>query len=384
MHSERIIQLLAKRMGKAATEAELNELQELLKQHPEHHYFIELLQSIEGEKIHQGPALSEKMLVDESWNKLQLEMNGTVPVTTTNTAFEAPSVVSNGASRMEIRPTPVSSLKMRHFLRYAAIWGGVILVAGSVFLLWKQSGRQQSPRELAQRINQVAVPYGMPEKRMLPDSTIVWLNAGSRIRYAEDFIQEKREVYLEGEGFFDVKHDPEHPFIVHAGNIAVRALGTQFNVHAYLDDNTIEATLISGKVQITMSDKPDQRIILDPNEKLTVTKAMVPLPGKRGQLKQEVSYQVQSIAPQPVVSAIPEVAWMQDKLAFQHEPFRELSKKMERRYNKQIHFVDSTLGNERLTGVFENETIRKALGLLQMTTPFRYRFQGDTVYLSRN
>jgi ferric-dicitrate binding protein FerR (iron transport regulator) len=367
MYSERILQLLAKQMGNAASGKELLELEELLRKYPEYHFLVEILQSLEGEKVHKEPAMSEEALVHEGWGLLQDELNhlqaNTVPL-------------KNSENSIRIIPS-------LSWLRSAAIWAGVILLAGSAFFVWKTSkGKKSGP--LVAKTNQLSVPFGTPEKKILPDSTVVWLNAGSRIRYAENFIQNKREVYLEGEAFFSVAHDAEHPFIVHAGNIAVRALGTQFNVQAYPDENRIETTLISGKVQVTMDEKPDQRIILDPNEKLTVTNEGLKLSETNARKRKDISFQVQEVVQLPSITSVSEVAWLQDKLAFQNEAFKELAKKMERRYAKRIVFEDSSLGNERLNGVFENETIEKALTILQMTTPFHYRVYGHTVYLDRD
>jgi transmembrane sensor len=364
MHSERIVQLLAKQMGEAASDEELLELQELLRLYPEHHFFIEILQSIEGERIHKEPSMSEEALVHEGWGLLKGELNKTA-----TTSFE------NTHHKKRMATTA--------WMRRAAVWGGAIVLAGSSFFLWKQTGKKKQ-EPLVVKVNQVFVPFGTPEKKWLPDSTVVWLNAGSRIRYAENFVQKKREVYLEGEAFFSVKHDAEHPFIVHAGTIAVRALGTQFNVQAYPGEKKIETTLISGKVQITMAEKPDQRIILDPNEKLTVTSEEFKVSGKNDKPRKDFSFQVQEVAPLPSITSVSEVAWLQDKLAFQNEAFKELAKKMERRYNKHIVFKDTLLGCERLNGIFENENIEKALNILQMTTPFHYRVHGDSVYLRRS
>jgi ferric-dicitrate binding protein FerR (iron transport regulator) len=92
---------------------------------------------------------------------------------------------------------------------------------------------------------------------------------------------------------------------------------------------------------------------------------------------------VKEVIPLRTATPIPEVAWLQDKLAFQNEPFSVLAKKLERRYDVHIIFRDTLLEDERLSGVFENETIQKALKILQMTTPFAYNVQGDTVYIKQ-
>ena len=369
MDSERILQLLAKQMGQDVSDEEIAELQELLQQYPEHYFLLEVLQSIEGEKVHNEPAIGEADLMRESWFMLSDQLDD----------LKKPVGDLADENEIQIRRIPAGI-----WMRRAAIWAGLIILAGSSYFVWMHSGKKQVYQTF-NKIEKVIVPNGAPEMRLLPDSSVVWVNAGSQIRYADNFIQKQREVYLDGEAYFSVKHDPDHPFIVYAGNISIRALGTKFNVHAYPGENKIEATLISGKVQVTIEGKPDQKIILMPNEKLTVINEKFRLSAKQSQTESapELSFQVKKVAPISASVSIPEVAWLEDKLAFQNEAFDVLGKRMERRYDVQIVFTDTLLKNERLTGIFKSENIEKALKILQMTTPFRYRVKDDTIYLSR-
>lgn len=365
MKPDRLIELLAKQMGNAASDNELLELQELLKQYPEHRHLAAMFQEMQTKSII-PPAHQEAIVVNENWNKLQLQLN----------------LEEQDEELPTIQPVMIRKSFLSTWMGKAAIWGGAVIVAGAAWLMI--SRRAPVQETTMANVQQLSVPNGIPERELLPDGSVVWLNAGSTIRYADDRELNTRNVYLEGEAYFQVKHDPEHPFIVHAGNIAVRALGTEFNVAAYPDENRLETTLISGKVQVTMTEKPDQKIILAPNEKLTVFNKETRQPGKDAPPLKEVSYQVEPVTSLPSVNAVPEVAWLQDKLAFQNEVFLKLAKRIERRYNVHMVFRDSSLKYESLTGTFENENIQKALHLLQLTTPFRYKIEGDSVFLNRN
>ncbi len=85
----------------------------------------------------------------------------------------------------------------------------------------------------------------------LPDSTKVWLNAGSRFTYPRAFADAStREVFLEGEGFFDVTENKSKPFIVNTSSVAIRVLGTAFNVRSYPDDQIVKTTLVRGKISL--------------------------------------------------------------------------------------------------------------------------------------
>jgi ferric-dicitrate binding protein FerR (iron transport regulator) len=359
MKPDRLIELLAKQLGNAASDAELLELQELMKQYPDQRQLAGMLQAMQANsKI--PMAGKEDEMISENWNRLQEQMQ-------------------TGSETTRSIPLPAKRKFLHTWMGKAAVWGGILLVAGTTWFMLDKPEQQQLVN-----VQQLSVTDGTPEKKMLPDGSVVWLNARSTVRYAEDRELNTRNVFLEGEAYFQVKQDPEHPFIVHAGNIAVRALGTEFNVAAYPDENRLETTLISGKVQVTMTEKPDQKIILAPHEKLTVINTEMLQPGQGATISNEISFQVEPVTSLASVNAVPEVAWLQDKLAFQNEVFVKLAKRIERRYNVHMVFRDSTLKQEILTGTFENENIRKALSLLQMTTPFRYKIEGDSVFLNRN
>ena len=366
MISDRVLQLLARQMGNLASEKEILELSELLKQYPENHFFVEILQSIKSERSYYELVLTEDELVHESWLMLRNELNDRV-------INKRVLKIENEVNRKKFS----NSL----WIRNAAIWTGVIILFTSSFFIWKLAARKPET-STNYKVNQVIVPYGAIKKIILPDSTIVWVNAGSHIHYAADFIQKTRKVYLDGEAYFTVKHDAEHPFIVHAGNITVHALGTEFNVRAYKNETKVEATLISGKIQVSIENKADKKIILVPNEKLTVINEKEKSVSDDSPSVKELSFEVKEVKQIPSISTVKEVAWIQDILAFQNESFKDLAKRMERRYDVHIIFKTRSLEEERLSGIFENETIQKALNLLQMTTQFRYQVHVDSVFLN--
>lgn len=365
MISEKILQLLAKQMGHSASDKEIAELEELLSAHPEYHYFIEILQSIEGKKSHEEPIMKESDLVQESWALLKNELERKLPEDTLKQEVKSKKGL------------------LKKWMGQAAIWVAAIVTFCGAFF-WQREVTDQHTQVASAALKEVSLSYGVPEKRILPDSSIVWLNAGSNIRYAENFLQNKREVYLEGEAYFKIKQDAAHPFVVHAGNIVIRVLGTEFNVQAYVEENQIETTLVNGKIQVQIDGRPDKKIVLMPNEKLTVHNEVFHLSGGKIKGRKELSFKVQEVTPMEKIDQLPEVAWMQDKLVFQNESFEDVAKSLERRYDVHIIFRNKQLSNEKLTGVFENETIGKALKILQMTTPFDYQIKNDTVYIIKN
>lgn len=98
--------------------------------------------------------------------------------------------------------------------------------------------------------NVVMAPSGQKSQLLLPDGTEVWLNSGSRLSYSYEFNTLDRVVNLEGEAFFDVKKDQQHPFVVKTGMVEVKVHGTSFNVQAYTDEEDIRVALLHGKVSL--------------------------------------------------------------------------------------------------------------------------------------
>jgi len=205
--------------------------------------------------------------------------------------------------------------------------------------------------------HEVAAKYGTRSYLDLPDGSKLWLNAGSKVQYASG----KRELTLSGEGFFDIRHDPEHPFLIHAGNVVVKVLGTSLNVRAYPGDSVVETTLIDGKAEVDM---PGRAIALRPSEKVTMHNGV---------------QQVRKVVADPTYKTIIETSWVEDKLIFRREPFREVAAKLERWYNIRIHFENDKYQDEELTGYFKDQPIKNVMDALQLSLGFHYELTGDSI-----
>jgi ferric-dicitrate binding protein FerR (iron transport regulator) len=231
---------------------------------------------------------------------------------------------------------------------------------------------------------------GARTKLVLPDGTQVWLNSNSKVKYAADFNIHSREVELEGEAYFDVVKDMQRPFIVHASSIDVRVLGTTFTIKSYPQDETIEATLLRGAIEVSGRDNPNApRVILKPDEKLVLDKHLLNTTASTQKVTVEAG-RPQPVRPDisvnPIRANIPdsekvETAWLYNRLVFNGDSFKELAKKMERWYNVRIIFRDESLYKYRFGGAFANETVENALTALQLTAPFTYKINGDDIEL---
>ncbi|MEO3403443.1 FecR family protein [Mucilaginibacter sp. CAU 1740] len=222
---------------------------------------------------------------------------------------------------------------------------------------------------------------------VLADGTRITLNSKSSLRYPTNFTGKTREVYLSGEAFFDVHKDHEHPFIIHTEKMNIKVLGTAFNVKSYPNDPSSETTLIRGAIEVTLDDRPSDRIILKPSEKLIVKKGSFATVQKRAD-KLAPAASADSGTQYVLTSftrlhaddnAVLETSWTQNKLIFRDESFADLANRMERWYGVNIQFKTDSMKNYHFTGTYEKETITQALDALRLTESFHYKIKNSTI-----
>lgn len=243
-------------------------------------------------------------------------------------------------------------------------------------------------------LNEINVNPGVKTKLMLPDGSKVWVNSDSKLSYAETFKGATREVFLEGEAYFDVVKDPNHPFIVHTSGIDIRVLGTAFNIKAYKAEPTIETTLIHGLIEVTKINQPNApKVILKPHEKMIFDKYAVEETASKDPRLTDDNYRQEEIVKPAITiihltkniadSAILETSWVYNRLSFEDEKFDDLALKMERWYNIRISINNEKVKTYRLTGSFESETIDEALKELQYLVSFKYRVSGNVISINK-
>ena len=195
---------------------------------------------------------------------------------------------------------------------------------------------------------------------------------------------------LSGEAFFDVVHNAEKPFVIHTSKMDIRVLGTAFNVRCYPDEKKMETSLIRGSIEVTLKDRPKEKIYLKPNEKLTLTADVVTTTvlNNLRKVKHEVEVTeplvaISHLTYQPADSSVVETSWVENKLVFRSETFEEVALKMEKWYGVSINIQNENLKQEHLTGSFESETVDQALSALQFTTNFRYSINKNIITITK-
>ncbi len=344
---------------------------------------LEKLRSYFSERKHEA-------LIKHSLYK-ELE-NYTIPVQPTpefdsKRIFEnIQSAISEPASSEESAPVEDKrrSLIFR-MLKIAAIVIPAFLLGGilSHFLL----SSQPTPEKIT--CTEIKSPFGARSEVVLPDGSIVWLNAGSKISYSSDFNEKGRDVQLHGEGYFKVAKNAEMPFRVKTGDLSIQAIGTEFNVKSYDDEDVIETTLVEGKISIRQAQKQKNSVYLGPNQKaiyvkynknLTVRNLTPVNDTKRENLtmKKGKIYVAEKIDPEPVI------AWKDNRLIIKGEELNTLAVKLERKYDVKFVFESESLKKFRFTGTLENETLTQVLDVIKLSAPLEYKLQGKSVMVFEN
>lgn len=346
--TERIYILMARKMSGVATEQEERELNAMLAERPELQYSFHMITELEDMRASEGFTEEEEAMLQAKGLEQLNEQMALLPVTE-----GALSVVGSGRR---------------------AIWKRLVPIAAVVILLAGIYPVMRLARKESQGMNEVVTTTGSRTSVVLPDGTMVMLNACSKLEYdIHGFMKGQREVTLEGEGYFDVKTDAGHPFIIKAGQVDVRVLGTVFNLKAYPEDGITETTLISGKVEVALRGKEEKKVVLAPQQKLSVKHEQVVAAEPVA-----IAYNVTSVKGATTAdSGAREVAWMTNKLAFENMSFAQLARELERWYNVKIKFRDDRYKEERLSGAFKEQPVADVLAALQLTSSFKYRIDSS-------
>jgi ferric-dicitrate binding protein FerR (iron transport regulator) len=257
----------------------------------------------------------------------------------------------------ELGKEPENRLRDRKVLRYAAVWAGMIMVSGGIWIQWNKKGLRTGPKRPV-AYTTISTGYQQVRKLRLPDSSVVWLNSATHLSFPADFVT-NREVRLSGEAFFEVQHDAAHPFVVLAGNTSTKVFGTSFNISAYPEAGELRISLKSGKVAIEYGDK--------------VQKVLLP-----GEL---MIYDRESGSGQVLEEAMGDMdVWTVGRMVFYKTPLKEALAQIEARYGLHIIY-DHSITNRTITARFDNTALEKVLQSLSFGWDLHFTRAGDTLHV---
>lgn len=362
MSQEQLWVLLSKKLTGEASGEELSRLEQLISENPEWQYAVQNLESLWNKETVYDPAVSEDAYL------LHL-----------NRLAEMNIALDNSAPHSE---TPVVRLwRSKRWVWAAAVF---VLAVAAYAVIGNPKNTNSDPAIAAvQEMNEVSTRMGSKTRIQLPDGTVVMLNSGSKLTYGKEYGLQLREVTLTGEGYFDVKKMKEKPFVIHTANINIRVLGTAFNVKAYPEDKHTETSLVRGSIEVTIKNRPDNKIILSPNEKLIVENNVLPEHAGARAKTLIPTVSINKLKYDQVDKTLPETQWVENRLVFRDETFEELAARMERWYDVKIVIEGEQLKQTRMNGSFDKETIDQALEALKLMIPFKMEQKDQKIIIHR-
>lgn len=234
-----------------------------------------------------------------------------------------------------------------YWQRMAAVLVIPLLIICTYLFLEKDNGVYD-----AIEYQEVKSPHGTFSEVRLPDGTNVWLNGGSTLKYPLTFRKGERDVFLSGEGYFEVHSDKENPFIVKTGQITLRATGTAFNVEAYGSDSITAVTMVNGKIDVAFGNSSPVAMV----------------PGERASFN--------NLTKQCLIAKTDSYkwyAWKDGLMIFRDDPLSYVFKRLGLTFNVNIELKNPSLANAPYRATFEYESLDEILRLLEMSAPLHFK-----------
>lgn len=256
---------------------------------------------------------------------------------------------------------------------YASMWLRVAAVIVGAFLLswfFMDFENTKPGKETETVMREVVTKRGDQAELSFSDGSRVVLNAASRIRFPQQFDSDVREVYLEGEAYFEIHHKPGVAFLVRTEDARIKVLGTKFNVKAWSEDEEVEVAVAQGKVSVQSNSSGHADSGGDGNGEVILTEG-------------QMSVVRQGLAPTPpqTVNMNNYLTWLQGDFVFEQVCFSKVLREWERRYDVNFIVQDSSLLQVTFTGEFRNESLDEMLRLASESLKFKYHRENNNVVI---
>lgn len=247
-------------------------------------------------------------------------------------------------------------LRMHRWMRYAATVAVMLVIGGGAGYWFYQNGTDQ-------QVMVAVANEGIVKEVVLPDGTKVWLNNSATLKYPREFSEKERNVYLEGEAYFEVTKNRHKPFTVQSDAMRVRVLGTTFNFKCDKRCRIAEATLIEGEIEVK-GNKEEGQIILAPGQRAELNKNNGRLTVKQ-------------------VDAKMDAVWHDNLIPFQKADIFTITKALERFYEVKIILSPDIRPDKTYSGVLKRKSnIESVLKSLQNSIPIDYKIVGNNIFIS--
>jgi len=272
--------------------------------------------------------------------------------------------------------------RKRKLLRYSWITGGIAASLVLVFFLNNYTGKRNEGKSA---VNVISTRYGSKSRVELPDGTQVWLNADSKLTYSKEFGNRAREVSLSGEAFFDVMKDADHPFVIHAGSLDIKVLGTAFNVRSYQTEKTAEATLIRGAIEVTLTSSPERKVLLKPSDRIVVENKpeTSSAPAAAREDSTNTIYWLGKVDVKERGNISLETVYKKNSLSFKNETLENVAGRIEHWFNVKVAIEDEELKKMTYSCDFKDESLKQVMEALHLTGRFQYQIASDSVFITK-
>lgn len=246
------------------------------------------------------------------------------------------------------------SIKVRHIIHYAASLAIIIAISASMYLFINKNKEQ-----IGSKTCNISIRAGEKKEIKLPDESDIYINSASTLKYPETFGKKQRLVELTGEAFFKITPDKERPFIINAGRISIKVLGTSFNVRSYDEDEWIGVTVSTGIVSVSIFDD-NSSIQLTPNEELWIN--------KKNHFFQKSKKDVLHAS-----------SWREGYLYFDKAPIKDVINTLNRKY--AVNIVLERPGEYTITGEHDNKSLQSVLESICFITKLKQKKNGNNITL---
>ncbi|MCH5720247.1 FecR family protein [Niabella hibiscisoli] len=352
---DKLYSLMALKMSGSADFGQLQELERLLKLYPDFQRLDDVLDQFPG--INES---ATKDITDQAFAAQYVKMLY---------AGQEHNNIANAHDEILISKRKPRLVLLKFAAVAASLFVMILIVRTTLF-----SDRESRTSDKAAAQTNTAATNGK-SKLTLPDGTLVYLNANSHLEYGQDFNTTSRDVVLTGEAFFDVAHNADKPFIVHTAKATIRVLGTRFNVKNY-SDATWEATLLQGKIEMYLTNKPKNKLTLEPSQKVSVS-----VPDIKQGASSADDFKISVTKIKPLKNDIVETAWMEDKLVFVDQPLHIIIKDLERVFGINVYFKSDKARDKKYTGAFKNDNLQQILEILDLSNPIDYELKDDQLII---
>lgn len=341
--------LLARFMDDECTNYEQERIEAWAKSHPENRKKLEQFRHIWNTTAYREEFARGLFDAEEEWDELQARL--------------AKEGAFQGTSRSEPGDYQFRRSALHSMSRKVARFAAVFLIAGLVGLLAYQNWYQPEPKAKEPVLREVNTANAQRANLTLGDGTKVMLNAGSRIRFPNQFEADHREVFLEGEAYFEVARNPDKPFVIHAGETVTRVLGTRFTVRSYPEDQQVRVVVEEGRVSfgLAKSNNPSAKAILTANE-------LGRYHANGSEIETAIVEDLQLY-----------LGWREGYLKFRQKPMGKVAYALEHRYGVKVAFEDPRIKKKTLTAFLKSRSIRNVLDVIAMSLDINYKLENDKV-----